>query len=233
VRAESIGDDNPIEWILLTGFPNPERIGCPPSETIQALGERKIGRDDPAWQHIWHCSPCFGDFKTIRDKRLAAQEEAEQRAKRKRQIFVSLGSALAAACLVMILVFSGNRIKNLRGAAIVPIDLNNAATFRGATEDDGGRVLATLPQRLDELDITLPKLSPEGRYILAILKSRTENTAIVLGSGSSKISNGTNMLIVTLDLSAAKPGRYFLATRKEEQGQEDEAYYYPVLITGT
>ncbi len=233
MRAESIGDDNPIEWILLTGFPNPERIGCPPSETIQALGERKIGRDDPAWQHIWHCSPCFGDFKTIRDKRLAAQEEAEQRAKRKRQIFVSLGSALAAACLVMILVFSGNRIKNLRGAAIVPIDLNNAATFRGATEDDGGRVLATLPQRLDELDITLPKLSPEGRYILAILKSRTENTAIVLGSGSSKISNGTNMLIVTLDLSAAKPGRYFLATRKEEQGQEDEAYYYPVLITGT
>ncbi len=233
MRAESIGDDNPIEWILLTGFPNPERIGCPPSETIQALGERKIGRDDPAWQHIWHCSPCFGDFKTIRDKRLAAQEEAEQRAKRKRQIFVSLGSALAAACLVMILVFSGNRIKNLRGAAIVPIDLNNAATFRGATEDDGGRVLATLPQRLDELDITLPKLSPEGRYILAILKSRTENTAIVLGSGSSKISNGKNMLIVTLDLSAAKPGRYFLATRKEEQGQEDEAYYYPVLITGT
>jgi hypothetical protein len=41
------------------------------------------------------------------------------------------------------------------------------------------------------------------------------------------------MLIVTLDLSAAKPGRYFLATRKEGQGQEDEAYYYPVLITGT
>jgi hypothetical protein len=233
VPADPIGDDNPIEWILLTGFPNPERNGCPPPETIQALGERKIGRDDPAWQHIWHCSPCFRDFKTIRDRRLAAQEEAEQRAKRKRQIFVSVGSALAAACLVMILVFSGSRIKNLRGTAIVPIDLTNAATFRGASEDDGGRLLATLPQRLDELDITLPQYSPEGRYILAILKSKTESTAIVLGSGSSKISNGKNMLIVTLDLSAAKPGRYFLATRKEEQGQEEEAYYYPVLITGT
>ena len=221
--ADPIGDDNPIEWILLTGFPNPERNGCPPPETIQALGERKIGRDDPAWQHIWHFSPCFRDFKTIRDKRLAAQEEAEERKKRSRQIFISVGSVLAAACLVMILVFSGSRIKNLRGAAIVPIDLNNATTFRGA---------ATLPQRLDELDITLPQYSPEGRYILAILKSKTESTAIVLGSGSSKISNGKNMLIVTLDLSAAKPGRYFLATRKEEQGQEDEAYYYPVLING-
>ena len=229
--AESIGDDNPIEWILLTGFPNPERNGCPPPETIQALGERTISREDPAWQHIWHCSPCFSDFKTIRDRRLAALDQAEQRAKRKRQLLISVGSALAAACLVMILVLSGGRIKNLRGTAIIPIDLNNAPTFRGATEDDG-HVLATLPQKLDELDITLPKLSPQGRYILAILKSKTESTAIVLGSGSSNITHGKNMLVVTLDLSAAKPGRYFLATRREEQGQEDEAYYYPVLITG-
>jgi hypothetical protein len=228
---DSIGDDNPIEWILLTGFPNPERNGCPPPETIRALGERTIGREDPAWQHIWHCSPCFKDFKEIRDRRLAALEVAEQRAKRKRQIFVSIGSAVAAACLVMILVFSGNRIKNLRGTAVVPIDLSNAQTFRGAAEDDG-RVLATLPQKLDELDITLPTFSPQGRYVVAILKSKTESTAIVLGSGSSNVSNGKTMLVVTLDLSAAKPGRYFLATRREEQGQEDEAYYYPVLITG-
>lgn len=95
-----------------------------------------------------------------------------------------------------------------------------------------GRVLATLPKKLDELDITLPKFSPQGRYVLAILKSKTESTAIVLGSGSSNINNGKNVLVVTLDLSAAKPGRYFLATRREEQGQEDEAYYYPVLIKG-
>ena len=42
----------------------------------------------------------------------------------------------------------------------------------------------------------------------------------MLGSGSSKISNGKNLLIVTLDLSAAKPGRYFLATRKEGRDKQ-------------
>jgi hypothetical protein len=72
VAAEPLDDDNPIEEILLTGFPNPERVGCPPPETIQALGERRIGRHDAAWNHIWHCSSYFKDFKAIRDKRLAA-----------------------------------------------------------------------------------------------------------------------------------------------------------------
>jgi hypothetical protein len=40
-------------------------------------------------------------------------------------------------------------------------------------------------------------------------------------------------LVVTFDLSAAKPGRYYLGIRGEEQGQEQAAYYYPVLISGT
>ena len=115
MAAEPIGDDNPIEEILLTAFPNPERVGCPPPETIQALGERKIGRDDPAWDHVWHCSPCFKDFKTIRDKRLAAIALDEQRAKRKRQTSILTAATLAAACLIGIVVFSTGRIRSLRG----------------------------------------------------------------------------------------------------------------------
>lgn len=229
MAAESIGDDNPIEWLLLTGFPNPERKGCPPSETITGLGELKVSRDDPAWEHIWHCSPCFKDFRTIRDRRLATVELKERKQRRRRQVLVSAVSALAAACLALLLTFSGIRMKNLRGTAIVPIDLNNAATFRGAAEDDS-RVLATLPRKLDELHITLPQFSPEGRYVVAILKSRTESAAIVLGSATTTTSNGKETVIVTLDLTTAREGRYFLATRREEQGQRDAAYYYPVLI---
>jgi hypothetical protein len=230
VAAESIGDDNPIEWLLLTGFPNPERKGCPPSETIAGLGELKIGRDDPAWEHIWHCSPCFKEFRTIRDKRLAVVELEERKARRKRQILISAASAVAAACIVLLLTLSGIGIKNLRGTAIVPIDLNNALTFRGAAEEDG-RVLATLPRKLDELHITLPQFSPEGRYVVAILKSRTENTAIVLGSSTTSAKKGKEALVITLDLTTARSGRYFLATRREEQGQQEAAYYYPVLVT--
>jgi hypothetical protein len=67
---------------------------------------------------------------------------------------------------------------------------------------------------------------------MAILKSKSENTAIALGSATTGGTASQAMLVVTLDLSAAKPGRYFLATRLEQQNQEDAAYYYPVLISG-
>jgi hypothetical protein len=232
VSAEPLNDDNPIEEILLTAFPNPERVGCPPAETIDALGERRIGREDPAWSNIWHCSPCFKDFKTIRDRRLAAIGREEERAKRRRRISVFTAAALACASVVAILVFSNNRIKNLRRTTVVAVDLSNAGTFRGPVEDDG-RVLATLPPKLDELHITLPRFSPQGRYVLAILKLRSEYAAIALGSATTSGSDAKIMLVVTLDLSVARPGRYFLATRREEQGQEDAAYYYPVLIAGS
>lgn len=228
MSAEHPEDDNPIEEILLHGFPNPERVGCPPSETIQALAERRISRDDPAWSHIWHCSPCFADFKKIRDKRLAEIEGAERRAARNRRISVWSAAALACACLIAIIVVSVNRFT----ATVVPIDLSKAAGAVRGESDDNGRVLAKLPRRLDELHVTLPLFSPPGRYVLAILKSRSENTAIALGSATGTGSGPKVTLVVKLDLSAANPGRYYLATRREEQGQETAAYYYPVLIGG-
>ncbi|HEX5426267.1 MAG TPA: hypothetical protein VF283_22455 [Bryobacteraceae bacterium] len=229
MAAEPLDDDNPIEEILLHGFPNPERVGCPPRETIQALAERRIGRDDPAWNHIWHCSPCFADFKEIRDARLARVEGAERRAKRKRAVSMWAAAAVACACLIAIAVILVNRTGSSRGTAVIAVDLTNAGTFRGQTEDTA-RVLAKLPRKLDELHITLPLFSPPGQYVLAILKSPSENAAIALGSATATGSGAKMKLVVTLDLSAAQPGRYYLATRREEQGQQEAAYYYPVLV---
>ena len=228
MAAEPLDDGNPIEEILLHGFPNPERKGCPPPETIRALGERRIGRDDPAWDHIWHCSPCFKDFKEIRDARLATVEGAERRARRNRRISVWSATALACACLIAVILVSVDRLK----PTIVPIDLSNAPTLRGDAENDT-RILARLPKRLDELHITLPRFSPQGRYVVALLKSRSENTAIALASATSAGTSARTILVLKMDLSATTPGRYYLATRREEQGQEEAAYYYPVLITGS
>ena len=130
--------------------------------------------------------------------------------------------------MIAIILVSVNRLK----PTDVPIDLTNAPTLRGGAEDDT-RVLATLPRRLEELHITLPQFSPQGRYVVAILKSRSENTAIALASTTAVGTNAKVILILKMDLSAATPGRYYLATRREEQGQEAAAYYYPVLITGS
>lgn len=231
MAAEQPEDDNPIEEILLQAFPNPERVGCPPPETIRALGERRIGRDDPAWDHIWHCSPCFADFKKIRDARLAEVEGAERAARRKRTATIWAAAVVAFACIFAVVLFTVNRV---RGTAVVAVDLANEGVVRGLGEDDAGkhRVLATLPRKLDEVHVTLPLFSRPGRYVLAVLKSRSESTAIALGSATTTGNDSKVALVVTFDLSSAKPGRYYLGIRREEQGQEQAAYYYPVLISG-
>jgi hypothetical protein len=225
VAVDPIGDDNPIEEILLTGFPNPERKGCPRREVIEALGNRELGRDHPAWQHIWSCSPCFRDFKTIRDGRLARLEQAEK-IKRTRRSFIALVAASASAAVGGYFVVSSLRSNPSR--AVVSINLTNAGAVRGNAEDEDP--ITQLPRKLDEIHLTLPRFSRLGRYVVAIFESKSESTAVALGSGTARGTELHATIIVTLDLSDVKPGRYFLGVRLEERGQEGTPNYYPVLI---
>lgn len=226
MATEHPGDDNPIEEILLTGFPNPERVGCPTPQVIRSLAEKKLGRDNPAWRHIWNCSPCFKDFKEIRDQRLAHLEQERRSQKIRRLVVLACG---ALACIAILLIYTRHIPLSKNEVATVEIDLTNAGTFRGSPDDDG-RVLASLPNKLDELHLTLPRFSRQGRYVVAILESQSQNTAVALGSAISSGDVKKTLLTLKLDLSSTKPGRYFLATRHEEQGQSDAAYYYPVLV---
>ncbi len=228
MATEPIDDDNPIEEILLNGFPNPDRIGCLGPDVIQALAQRRLGRDDPAWRHIWNCSPCFKDFKELRDKRLAALER-QQSSQRNRRL-LALAAALACVAVLGFLLFSRNKGNPSGDVNVVAIDLTNAGTFRGETTQDDSRVFARLPSKLDEIHLTLPRLSREGRYIIAILRSKSEDGAVALGSAIASGREDNTSLVLKLDLSSTKPGRYYLATRMEEQGKQDAAYYYPVLI---
>ena len=229
MAADPIGNDNPIEEILLTGFPNPERKGCPPAEVIEALSNQKLSRDDPAWGHIWSCSPCFRDFKVIRDARVERAERAYRKERTRRRFLV------AAAAIVFLMtagyfLVTGIRSGVARGFAVVSIDLSNSGAVRGA-EPDGDTPVAQLPRKLDEIHLKLPTFSPHGRYVVAILESRMENAAVALGSAVTKGPEARPTIIITLDLSSAKPGRYYLETRFEEASQYGTLSYYPVLVS--
>jgi hypothetical protein len=228
VAPEPIGDDNPIEEILLTGFPNPERKGCPPPEVIDALGNRKLGRDDPAWRHIWSCSPCFTDFKAIRDARVARIERADKQAKTRRQFIVAAAATASVAAAGYFLV-ADVRSKPPRGVSVITIDLTNAGAVRGSAPT-GDAPVAQLPRKLDEIHLTLPTFSRRGRYSVAILESRSESTAVALSSAIARGTEANPTILITLDLSEAKPGPYFLGIRLEEEGQQGIASYYPVVV---
>jgi len=222
VASDHIEDDNPIEEILLTGFPNPDRAGCPPPDVIEALGNGRIGREHEAWNHVWSCSPCFRDFKTIRDARWASEKKQQQL---KKVIWRGSWLGASAACAVILGSFL---LPTRRVVSVVTVSLVNSPTLRGNV--DTNSVLATLPRRVDEVHLTLKPTSTSGNYIVAILPSMTERTAIAIGSGTTRIVDGHLEVVVVLDLSAAKPGKYYLATREQRQGVDEDAYYYPVLV---
>jgi hypothetical protein len=232
VPAEPIGDDNPIEAILLAAFPNPERVGCPSPDVLKSMANQEIARDNPAWSHVWKCSPCFRDFKVHRDARVARAEREFERKRTRRNILTTAAVVLASsgAAYLAAIEFQGKS----RQPVAVTVDLTSAGVTRGVDPQLTPPQLTPivrLPRELDELHLTLPRFSPGGRYVVAVLESQEENTAIALGSATTREIGEHLTMIVTLDLSQVRPGRYFLGTRKDAAGHEGAPSYYPVVVS--
>ena len=57
-----------IQEGILNGYLNPGREGCPGDATINELATRSANidddsiEDDPQWQHVTHCSPCYSQY---------------------------------------------------------------------------------------------------------------------------------------------------------------------------
>src|SRR5207302_1753274 len=74
----SRGDDRrlhrALESIALTEFPNPERLGCPGPEVLQAMAVKGLPMRHAAFEHVGKCSPCFREVhemrRTMRQRRL-------------------------------------------------------------------------------------------------------------------------------------------------------------------
>lgn len=59
------GDD--IDEVLSRANPNPDRIGCPPRETLVGLARRVQPLGDPAYEHLVKCSPCYREFRALQE----------------------------------------------------------------------------------------------------------------------------------------------------------------------
>ena len=51
-----------VQEAILNDYPNPDRVGCPKDATIQEVAVRDALTKDAVWEHITHCSPCYGMF---------------------------------------------------------------------------------------------------------------------------------------------------------------------------
>jgi len=190
--------------VFATAFPNPERQGCPAPELIRAIAYRKA---DPAQHrdfivHMSRCSPCFNDFARF-------QEEAK-RARRRRRV------ALAAAAVVVLglAILAWNERRRLAGPEVpevATLDLTHRGVLRGAENVPPTPPLEVAGRLLD-LTVDLPVGSEPGSYDMQVLKQA--GSPLWTGQGQAQVTNGTAELHFRVDLSAIKPGPYFLAIRR-------------------
>jgi hypothetical protein len=57
-----------VDEILSNANPNPARTGCLTRAALSKLAQRATTLDDPRWQHLLNCSPCYREFLELREE---------------------------------------------------------------------------------------------------------------------------------------------------------------------
>ena len=161
------------------GYPNPERVGCPPREVLISLARRERPIGDPAYDHIKECSPCYLEGRAI--------QEADALRHRQRLL------TWAAAAVLALAVGAGAWMFTRGGGAAdteiqAQLDLRPYAIMRGESKTTDrpplqlqrGRVLLTL---------LLPTGSEPGPYEVEIRDSGAVSRASARGRRSSEPSH--------------------------------------------
>ncbi len=236
---------------LLTAFPNPERRGCPDSETLQGLAERLLPLDDSAMHHVASCSECYREYlnygldleeshiPVISAPTVARTDVAPGQVSAPlpvRHSYMTPLLAIAASLAIALTGVVGYRHLHSGGqpARVVSatpvhanVDLFEAATLRGVGEDPNPLQEVILPAAVVRLSVVLPRFSQSGEYTILVSKDRRGKQVVAEGHATTEDARGKVGLDVTLDLRAASPGAYFLATVR---GSDNGTYYYPLKV---
>lgn len=210
---------------LRSDFPNSERLGCPGSDALRAVAQRKLSFPESGnvVDHIAECSPCFGEYTTHRT--------------RYRIYAIGKRAAACAAVLVAIAIawrFSPWQLEPRR--QIVQRESPNpvlTATldFRDRTVERSGRAQPPnsteaphLKRALLDASIKLPLGMEDGVYSVEL---RTKLRQPVLGTtGAATWDGNAETLVARMDLRHLASGEYVLAIRMGSSSWRT----YPVVL---
>ena len=188
------------------GYPNPDRVGCPPREVLVSLARRERPIDDPAYDHIKECSPCYLEGRAI--------QEADALQQRRRIL------TWAAAAALIVGTGSAGWFLTTRENGVAPggtplraeLDLRPYAITRGEPQATAQPPLV-VPRAHVILTLLLPTGSEPGSYDVEIrdLKAATRESA----RGAAELRDYISTLEVTVRLSELAPGAYSLAVRRD------------------
>ena len=204
--------------------PNPARIGCPEREVLSALSRRERPIDDPAYEHLANCSPCYQEFRVLQEGR-GSQRSVTPFGR-------AMWIAAIAAVLVLVAVgawlYFGTRgsvpprepvVAELR----VELDLRPYTGSR-SPQEQGTRAPVERPRGRLAISMLLPAGSAPGAYDMQVLdaSSRQETSA----SGQAEIRNFMTILEARIDLRSTTPGEYQLALRRPGE----DWHLYPARV---
>jgi hypothetical protein len=209
-----------------SGFPNPNREGCPTASSLRAMAQRDrhLTLGDLPVSHLVTCSPCFQQYAHFR-----------------RMSFLVRGLQITAATLGVIAVIfvtarllsehprrSGERVTSenqLRlgqspvattqsGPTIAPfllrVDLAPFSPTRGdATDDTVNKV--HLPPKLLWLKLLLPLGMEPGEYTIQLQDAN--GTVIINKHAIGRLKDGATSVDVEIDLAGTRRGAFTLMIR--------------------
>jgi hypothetical protein len=204
-----------LQESILTEYPNPNRVGCPGEPVVRGLAQRYLDRtvqDEPSWQHVTRCSPCYREF-------LDARAEMKGAADSRRRVRVGLGLALAGVIFggVAIYVSRGSglnhpgRLQNAEvGWQVQRVDLSKYAPTRSTDAGQQDQTVIRLRPVPTDLVIELPFGSGRGEYEVQV--GRGEE---ILTSGKGRETSG--LIEIHIDLSNAR-GAQWIRVRRQGSG---------------
>lgn len=194
-------------------FPNPERIGCPESSTLDAIAGRRLSvpNIDDVIDHIATCSPCFAIYTLYRKKYCSRNNRNR-----------SIAAAGVLAVLITTWYFAHPFLSSPgRSTAQISEVAPSAAVldFHDRTLERSDQIQTPVPTQtphlrrsLLNLQIRLPLGTEDGQYTLQFRNAAGAVTALT--TGTAKWDGTIETLSARIDLRTVEPGLYTLAVRK-------------------
>ena len=207
-----------IDEVLSRANPNPNRTGCPPHDTLIALARRAQPINDPAYEHLVKCSPCYCEFRALQESDTSVPPAPAAR--------TSSTWMLGAAAVLLVALTGvwwltrGDRSDKETAVASLAnrtpvqaqLDLRKFAVLR-SEQTTADAAVVQLPAQVVDVTLLLPVGSEPGSYDVQVLdgelRSRSEAT------GTAVITDFVTTLNVRLNLLSLTPGAYQLAVRRQ------------------
>jgi hypothetical protein len=197
-----LSDDALFDTLYGSVEPNPDRVGCPPRETLRELAMRTRPLSDPLWDHVMECAPCRVDVREMGRERPAVPLRSAAR---------SVG--LATAAILAVIIGVGAWIVTRGSGVPTPVagDLRQYAVMRSGQQQPSVPAL-DLPRRRVRLTLLMPNGSEPGHYELEVRGSNGLGHATA--SGDATLQDFITRLSVDIDLRSAPRGTFHLAVRR-------------------